>query len=767
MTERHTHLEVFMSRSLRALMPLLLSCAGRPADTGTVNATLDGSVFVTGPVNGVVVSAYALDLDQGAEGALLAQSMPTDDSGAYHLDLGSYHGALLLVARGGGAYVEPATGVMVHWDATTELRAVFAARSSGADPRLGLETGEQGAIVISPWSDWAVAYAAARFKAKWNMTYADALAHALSRFRDHVEEDYWSVVPAPMASGPVGAWNDGVQAGVLLAGLSSLTARFATTSQLSPQGLSSLALVAAVRDDLSDAVLDGAGAHGAALLGTCGTACDLGPSTLRGDLRDAASAFLVSPANTSGITAADAAALLGRVAGRTSDLWPALTVPTVAVVSSSFVDDDGVTATVDGPGVGTASYVGQGKTVTLGAGTPASFVKFASRYAADAPNLPEWHFAVAGGRGDVTLRARLSRQNAEGKTVLLADWFPVPVVTPVAGAGFNRALVINSALHADVALVGGLYTLEFRAADALGNTTAVDCAHGVGCVTWTQTILPPPLRQRAGAESDPCAEATIPTGHVLGTGGPCPVFDNTASVNLNGPADRRIAEGAIDNPNPVPVQVVISATAPATIRRGLQFMNLRVGPPDARVTDCDETGVAPATPDGGCYHPRPGTDEYGTDDVLDRDLVTRVVVTGATLVGVDASGREVYELPPVSTATVWLESTPWRFLMSARPADYAAVGPAEFVTGVVGKDWLQCTHTARAPYGSGRLYCTEQVLMREFTELTRVTVQPQSSVTLTARPSGSAEASWATATGTNVAAFGYTDFPWDTKASGY
>src|SRR5262249_38282767 len=109
-----------MSRVLRPFVLLCLSCAGRPAAQGTVNATLDGNVFVTGPVAGVVVSAYALGLDDGAQGALVAASAPTDDAGAYHLDLGSYHGPLLLVARGDGTYVEPATGVMVRWDASSE-----------------------------------------------------------------------------------------------------------------------------------------------------------------------------------------------------------------------------------------------------------------------------------------------------------------------------------------------------------------------------------------------------------------------------------------------------------------------------------------------------------------------------------------------------------------------------------------------------------------------------------------------------------------------
>src|SRR5262249_44395224 len=109
MTARHINLEDFMARSLRIFMPFLLSSAVRPAEQGTGNATLDGVVFVTGPVAGVVVAAYGLGLDDGAVGSLIAQSPPTDDSGVYHLDLGSYHGTVLLVAHGAGTYLEPAT----------------------------------------------------------------------------------------------------------------------------------------------------------------------------------------------------------------------------------------------------------------------------------------------------------------------------------------------------------------------------------------------------------------------------------------------------------------------------------------------------------------------------------------------------------------------------------------------------------------------------------------------------------------------------------
>jgi len=756
-----------MSRLLRLLLPTLLACAGRPTEQGAVNATLDGNVFVTGPVEGVVVSAYALDLDDGAQGSLIAQSMETDDHGAYHLDLGTYHGPLLLVAQGvGGTYIEPATAITAHWDASTQLRAVFAAGTPNRDIRLALDTGEEGTAVITPWSEWAFAYSFARHAAARDRAYADALTHAIQRFRDHVELDFWNVVPTVMSDGAVGAWNNGVQAGLLLSSLSKLTAEMASDSQLSMAGLSSLELVAAVRDDLSDAqaVLDGAGTQGELKVGSCTNVCVLSPFTLRANLRNAAADFLASSANTSGITVTDAAELLGRISARVSDLWP--TVPIVTILPSSFRDDSGVNAGVEGPGVGVAQYENQGTPIALAAGESPSFVKFASRYAADSENLPEWHFAVSDNSGDpeITLSARLSRLSAQGALIGLKDWF---TVTPVAGSGYNRALTISSALHPDIAVVSGTYILEYRATNALGNASLVDCGRGLGCVKWSQVILPPPLRQRQGTGGDICADPAIPTAHVLGVAGPCPGLNNTASMNLNGPDSRRIAQGYIDNPNPVSVQVVISASAPSYIRRGLRFANIQVADPTSVNRACDETGIEPVTPTGECYDARPNTSEYGTEDVLDRDLATDISVAGATALGMDAAGRQVYQIAPRSTARVSIQSSPWRFLMPSRPRDYAALGALEFVTGYTGNDWLRCVRVFTPRYGEGFGYCTDQVRVSEFTQLTRVTVHPRSSVTLTARPAGSEEATWVPAIGTSVAGFGYTDFTWDTKASGY
>ncbi len=394
-----------------------------------------------------------------------------------------------------------------HFDSATELRAAFVARTSGGELRFELESGEAATAIVSPWSDWTVACAAGRFAEKRDATYAEALEHVALMFRDHLELDGWAVAPTALAGSPVGAWNQAVQAGVVLAGLSELASEMATRSGLSSAGLGSLALVAAVQRDLADGVLDGIGPRGPIVLGNCPGVCALGPATLRGDLRDAAEAFLGSSANASGIGAPDATALLGRIATRASDLWPATSEPVVTLVPSTFEDDSGVTAEVVGEGAGIVRYSGSGQPITFAPGISASFVKFVTRYDEESPNLPEFHFLVgedAAGNSTTVLEARLLREKESGDAVALTDWVPVPAAQ---GIGFNRALTLSSALASDLAFVGGTYHLEFRATDAARNQSPVDCAHGIGCVTFTQTLLPP--RDR-GRETGRCATLSAP-----------------------------------------------------------------------------------------------------------------------------------------------------------------------------------------------------------------------------------------------------------------
>jgi hypothetical protein len=320
----------------------------------------------------------------------------------------------------------------------------------------------------------------------------------------------------------------------------------------------------------------------------------------------------------------------------------------------------------------------------------------------------------------------------------------------------NRAQKISAGVHPDIALLSGAYTLEFRATDELGNATTAPS------VQWNQEILPPPLRQRAALDQTPC-DPRIPTGHTLNNSGACAALYYTASANLNGTAGTlRIAKGYIDNPNTTPVQVIPHATAPTFIRRGLLFVNVKTGEQAPR-RECDPGGIQDQTSNGTCFTPTPNSAEYGTDEVLDRDLAVAVEVSGASFIGYH-EGSEVYEIPARSTATVYVISDRLRFLMDGTSADYAEVGPLVNITADLGIGWLRCIDIIEF---EGERTCRRQAVMKEVTQLTRVAVRPSSSVSLTARPTGSAEATFRTATGVGVIGGQYKNYAWETQASGY
>src|SRR5262249_1321313 len=136
-------------------------------------------------------------------------------------------------------------------------------------------------------------------------------------------------------------------------------------------------------------------------------------------------AFLASSANLSGVSPADAAAFLGRVATRSGDLWPDSTLPVVALVASTFEDDTGVVASVEGEGAGVVRYTGTGKTITFGPGDSPSFTKYVTRYDENSPNRPEIHFLVgdSAGQGSSNLEARLLRET-QGNDVLVVPTGP-------------------------------------------------------------------------------------------------------------------------------------------------------------------------------------------------------------------------------------------------------------------------------------------------------------------------------------------------------
>lgn len=308
---------------------LVAACTNSPNPVGDVNAMIDGRVYLTGPVAGVIVTAKRLDVTTGAIGEDLAAAAATDATGAFHLELGNAEGPIVLVARGASAsYVEPASGISAAWDISTELRAAYLELTAGQDLSFYLPLGAHVTdFVISPWSELAFTYAEARQAAPDRFFDADfraSLRQSHSLVAAHLEHIFWSTLPVDLTAGPAAGWNDGALAGVELAGFSMLVRRMADASSISPAGLTSLRLLAALGKDLRDPVaqLDGLAGQTPLIVGTCDGICHLDGATLRANFAEAIAEFLASTANTSGIGVTDAEGLLTRISGRQSELFP-------------------------------------------------------------------------------------------------------------------------------------------------------------------------------------------------------------------------------------------------------------------------------------------------------------------------------------------------------------------------------------------------------------------------------------------------------------
>jgi len=320
------------------------ACADGPS-TEPSAGRLSGSLWVTGPVQGATVSAYALDVQTGAPGALVGQAV-TDPRGHFELDTGIHRGPVLLDAGGAAAqYVEPASGAEARFEAATRLRAVVVQWDDPrAAPSFAFEVFEQrDDVMINPWTELAVQYADTRYRLGLSDGYAAALADSLALWREHLEFAFWRVEPRALTDGPIGPIDERARAGVLAAGLSQLARRIAVQSSLSPAAVSSLSVLDALELDLTGA---GGRLDGCARA-LCGTfedhlrvgacpepddwtdpgqkpICTLSGRTLRADWLESVAAFLSDPTvNQSDLVFGGAIQqLMERIAARESDLFP-------------------------------------------------------------------------------------------------------------------------------------------------------------------------------------------------------------------------------------------------------------------------------------------------------------------------------------------------------------------------------------------------------------------------------------------------------------
>lgn len=318
------------------VLALALSLAACGSDSSgipqSLSRSVDGVVYVTGPVTGATVFVYALDLHTGAPGTLLAESVPTAEDGRFSVNLGhQYGGAVLFVAKGGGvaSYAEPSTGGTVVFDSLARLRGTLVERDPAEEFLFDVPSRDVPLVVLSPWTELAMEYASARHQHHLSPTFTHALATSFALLRDHLEHDFWNTEPDVLAHRialePVPSFLGSME----LLGLSEVARRIAVDSRTSGTPVNSLALLAALVRDIADprAQFDGEDVRGALRVGTCDTICALSGNTLRAHLAEGMAGALQRSPSPSGVTLAEMRPSLRRIASRGSELFAAPGTP--------------------------------------------------------------------------------------------------------------------------------------------------------------------------------------------------------------------------------------------------------------------------------------------------------------------------------------------------------------------------------------------------------------------------------------------------------
>jgi hypothetical protein len=267
-----------------------LILGGGPA---MMNATLSGTAF-NGPMSSATVMAYAIH--NGAMGAQIA-GMATDGQGHFTLPLGGYAGPVMLQVMA-GSYIDEATGTTMTMGAGDAMSAMLPTVASGASV-----TG----IWVTPVTSMAQTRAMGM---SGGMTDANIVA-ANKAMGDYFSvSDILHVQPMnPMVAGAgAGASQDARSCGITLAAMS----QYAKGLNMS----NSSAMVTAMMRDAADGIMDGRNGAGqismsmGGMMGSGMMAATAGTSSLATAMTD----FMNSAANASGMTAADMAALIQKLA---------------------------------------------------------------------------------------------------------------------------------------------------------------------------------------------------------------------------------------------------------------------------------------------------------------------------------------------------------------------------------------------------------------------------------------------------------------------
>ena len=269
---------------------------GGASDAAVGTGSISGSV-TKGPVANATVMAYGIA--GGAMGAQLG-SVTTDAGGNFTMTVGTHDGPVMLRVNG-GSYKDEATGVTMAMGAGDAMTAVMPAMSPGVNVN---------GIQVTPLTSMAQVRAQ---QMAGGMTAANITAANAAMGNYFMVSDILHVHPMnPLVQGSgAGAGADARNYGMTLAAMSqyakSLNMPFSS------------GMVTLMTSDASDGMMDGMYAGSrismsmGGMMGTgmmASTAGTIGMSTAMAD-------FMASAANMSGLTPADMAALMQRLAGST------------------------------------------------------------------------------------------------------------------------------------------------------------------------------------------------------------------------------------------------------------------------------------------------------------------------------------------------------------------------------------------------------------------------------------------------------------------
>jgi hypothetical protein len=417
---------------------------------------------------------------------------------------------------------------------------------------------------------------------------------------------------------------------------------------------------------------------------------------------------------------------------------PSVEFITSAAIAATIEDEATYQVSIAGSGAGSVQYMPGPSTTAIPVDpTVRPFSKFATRRDT---NLLRWRLFVADDHTSadaIGFEFRILRSGAE-----VVGW---RASDPVRATGFNREVTISRDLHPSLLERSGTYALEARARDAYGNVSPVVSA------SWTQTILPPPLRwtTRAFTGCDPRTTRYYTlgdSGHCTGAPG------NNFSALLTGNLPERslrIAAWQLSNPNPMSVRVRLSDLA--TLVVGSVTIVLR----EARV---DRVGMAGGVcsvdrqrlDSADCYAPPPPGFVPVRGAVYRNNIHTGVELVGAAGVLPRCSGcaANERELPAGSTFSVYALTPSLAFLDADATAfeDLPSVGrtdlgaPITNVTGiprVEGFDpayfYRVCVRSSVPPRGDPVPRCDESYEMMAVKSITQVTLSFRATARVEAR----------------------------------